>query len=228
MLCRRTWRSSCLAATVLAVVVAAPGVAGASIIQSTPSLPPEGYYTAGNICVPLGPGACIVGASLGNFTGTVTTFPLTGQATDSSVTLTAAIYTNNSGMPGTFLGNLMLGGPIGILYSGRSSDTELGTFTSTLTELDLTGAFNGHTIEVVLSPTTSSGPTTVESTGGMYTVSSFFDVFAEISIDGGPFIPGPMRTFTLTPEPGSISLLALGVLGVAGELRRRARGARSR
>lgn len=226
MLSLRTWRSYCVAAAVLVVVAALPA-AHASNIQSTPSLPPEGAYTAGNICVPLGPGACIVGASLGNFTSTTSTFPPGGQAIDSSVTLTASVYTNNSGMPGTFLGNLMLGGPIGIQYAGRMDDTQLGTFTSTLTELDLTGMFNGHTIEVMLSPATSSGPTTVAASGSGFMVSSFFDVFAEISIDGGPFVPGPMRTFTLTPEPGSVSLLAVGLVTVAGELRRRVRATRS-
>ena len=56
----------------------------------------------------------------------------------------------------------MLGGPIGILDAGRSSDDELGTFTSSLTELDLTGMFLGHSLEVMLGPMTSSGPTTLQ------------------------------------------------------------------
>jgi hypothetical protein len=77
---------------------------------------------------------------------------------------------------------------------------------------------------------TSSGPTTVMSLGsgfgasGEFVVSSFFDVFAEVSLDGGPFMAGPERTFVLTPEPGSASLLFLGLIGVAAELRRRVRG----
>src|SRR5271165_292101 len=228
MLSLRMWRSFCLAAAVLAVGAAAPSVVSASIVQSTPSLPPEGTYTAGTICVPLGPGACVVGPSLGNFTGTTSIFDMSGQSIDSSVTLTAEIYSNNAGMPGTFLGNLMLAGPIGIQYAGRMTDSDLGTFTSTLTELDLTGMFNGHSIEVILSPTTSSGPTTVSTYGSDFRVDSFFDVFAEISIDGGPFVPGPMRTFTLTPEPGSVSLLALGLVTVVGQVRRRIRAPMSR
>ena len=124
----------------------------------------------------------------------------------------------------------MLGGPIGILDAGRSSDDELGTFTSSLTELDLTGMFLGHSLEVMLGPMTSSGPTTVTQFGSDFKVSSFFDVFAEISIEGSPFVPGPMRTFTLTavPEPGSISLLALGLAGVAIEFRRRVGSALSK
>jgi len=215
----------------LAVVAAAVATARASVTQSNSNLPPEnGAYTAPTICVTLGPGACVVGASLFGFTGTTSVFDMSGQSIDSSITMTAKIYSNNNGMPGMFLGNLMLGGPIGILYAGRMTNMDLGTFTSRLTELDLTGTFNGHSIEVILNPMmSSSGPTTVEPAGsrfpdGEFRITSFFDVFAEISIDHGAFVPGPERTFTLmTPEPGSISLLALGVLGVLGKLRQRLR-----
>jgi len=233
MLSLRTRRSFLSAAVMLAVVAAAVPMARASIIQSNSNLPPEnGAYTAPTICVTLGPGACIVGASLFGFTGTTTTFDMSGQSIDSSITMMAKIYSNNNGMPGMFLGNLMLGGPIGILYAGRMSNMDLGTFRSSLTELDLTGTFNGHSLEVILNPNmTSMGPTTVASVGGMlspdgeFQITSFFDVFAEISIDHGAFVPGPPRTFTLTsvPEPGSISLLALGVGGLLGKLRQRLR-----
>lgn len=113
------------------------------------------------------------------------------------------------------------------------NDMELGTFTSTMTEFDPTGTFHGiatHTIEIVLNPVmTSSGPRTVAPVESNFKVNSFFDVFADVSLDGGPFMPAPSsRTFTLTPEPGSISLLALGVLGAAHELREKTRAAASR
>ena len=230
MLSLRTRRNLLLAAVVLAVVAAAVPLAWADVIQPTASLPPTtGAYTAGTICVKLGVmmgGVCVVGPSLHGFTGTTSMINGMGQAIDSSITMNAAIYTNNGGVPGTFLANLMLGGPIGILYAGRTSDTELGMFPSTLTELDLTGMFLGHSLEVMLTPTPSGGPTTVAQFGSDFKVSSFFDVFAEISIDGRPPVAGPPRTFTLTavPEPGSISLLALGVVGVIGKLRQRLGG----
>jgi hypothetical protein len=228
MLSLRAWHHLLPAAVVLAAVAAVVPVAQASIIQPSPSLPPTtGGYTAGTICVPLGPGVCIVGATLHGFTGTVSTFDISGQAVDSSVTLTADVYTDMGGKPGTLIAPVTLGGPIGILYAGRMNDMELGTFTSSLTELDLTGTFHGittHTIEIMLNPMmTSMGPTTVAPSGGNYRIDSFFDVFAELSLDGGPFMAGPSRTFTLTaiPEPGSISLLALGLVGAIGKLRQR-------
>lgn len=231
MLYLRTWRSIVVAAAVLAVVAAALPEALADVIQPAPSLPPTaGSYTPGTICVPLGPGVCVVGASLGNFTGTTLIFGSGGQAIDSTVTLSANVYTDSGGSPGTFLAHLVLEGGIGILYAGRTSDTELGTFTSTLTELDLTGTFHGpttHTIAVMLNPLmTSSGQTTVAPSGSDFRIHSFFDVFVELSLDGGPFVAGPPRTVTLvSPEPGSASMLALGLIGVAAELRRRVRSA---
>ncbi len=216
------WRTLRLAAIALVVVFAMPN-AWAGIIQSTPSLPPEGSYTTGTICFAnLGPGVCVVAARLYGFTGTTSIINGGGQSIDSSISLAAMIYTDNNGMPGALIGPLSLGGPIGILYAGRTSDTELGTFTSSLTELDLTGGFNGHTIELILNPNFASiGPTTVAPSGSNFRVDSFFDVFVELSLDNGVFIPGPERTFTLTPEPGSLSLLALGLSGAAIALRRK-------
>ena len=128
-------------------VAADAGVAKADIIQSTPSLPPAGAYTSGDFCVQLGPGGCVVNPALSGFTGTTSIFGSSGQSIDSSISLISNVYTDNGGNPGAFLGSLDLFGPIGILYSGRTSDTELGTFDLTLTELDLTGTFNGHSVE---------------------------------------------------------------------------------
>ncbi len=232
MLSMRRRRSFLAAAMLLAaLLVVIPG-ASADIIQSTPSMPPEGgAYTAATICVQLGPGVCVVNPALYGFNGTTRSIDNTGESIDSNIVFTAAIYTDTSGRPGTFLGFLHLAGPIGIFYAGRTSDSQLGTFTSTLTELDMTGMFNGHSIEVMLGMPTSSGPTSITPSGGDFKVSSFFDVFAEISIDHGAFMAGPERTFTLQPipEPGTVSLMTLGLIGLtAGELRRRILGLLSR
>ena len=230
MLSMRGRLSVVAAATLLAALIAIVPQASADIIQSTPSMPPDGGgYSAPMICVQLGPGVCVVNPALYGFNGTTRSTDTSGESIDSNILFSADVYTDNNGQPGTFLGLLHLAGPIGIFYAGRTSDSELGTFTASLTELDLTGTFNGHSIEVMLNTPTSSGPTTITQVVSGFRVSSFFDVFAEISIDHGAFVAGPERTFTLTPEPGTVSLMALGLAGVtAGELRRRIRGLLSR
>jgi len=79
--------------------------------------------------------------------------------------------------------------------------------------------FNGHPFEIKQNPSmATTGQTTINQVpGGMYPVSSFFDVFAELSLDNGPFVPGPERMSTLTaaaPESGSAGLALLGLLGL--------------
>lgn len=225
-------RFSFLAAATLLGVLVTIAPARADVIQTTPTLPPTtGAYTAPPICVQIGPGVCVVNPALFGFNGTTSTFSNMGQTVDSNIHFRADIYSEHLGQPRTFLGVLNLAGPIGIFYSGRTDATQLGTFTSTLTELDLTGMFNGHSVEVILGTPTSSGETTVAQLGsatpdGQFRVSSFFDVFAEVSIDHGQFMAGPERVFTLNtvPEPGTISLMALGLAGLSvGELRRKVR-----
>ena len=55
---------------------------------------------------------------------------------------------------------------------------------------------------------------------GQFRVDSFFDVFAELSIDGGPFVPGPVRQADLVPEPGTFIPAFLGIACAAVSLRR--------
>lgn len=58
--------------------------------------------------------------------------------------------------------------------------------------------------------------------GGLYRIDSFFDVFVELSLDGGatwtPQSNGPMH-LSLVPTPGAATLLGLG--GLAARRRRR-------
>jgi len=60
----------------------------------------------------------------------------------------------------------------------------------------------------------------------MFHIDSFFDVFTELSIDGGAsWIPSTASThvdLAPLPEPGSLTLLGVAALGLMARRRRRA------
>ncbi|MBL0928262.1 MAG: hypothetical protein IBJ11_11535 [Phycisphaerales bacterium] len=98
-----------------------------------------------------------------------------------------------------------------------------GTFNTEMLAMDLSGSSPFGPFLVRESPTlASTGQTTITNIGGgLFHIDSFFDVFTELSIDGGAtWIPGDSSTrVTLMPAPASTCLLALA--GVAAMRRRR-------
>jgi hypothetical protein len=78
--------------------------------------------------------------------------------------------------------------------------------------------------------TPSTGTMTAVGTPGNFIISSFFDVFTEISLDGSNWAPGPSMSFELqsedqleaVPEPGTLFLFGAGALLLARTARRRA------
>jgi len=183
-------------------------------------------YTLSPTCVLV---ACVGDIRVSGFVINSETFVAGKELVDANAVLDANVFQNIGGSPGPFLGPLSLPGSINFAYFGRSLGTLLGTFPAQITAFDFMGMFTGHTVEVRNAATPSTGETTITQVGaGLYEVSGFFDIFAELSIDGGPFVPGPPRHTVLTaavPEPGSLGLAAFGVLGLAAFAARRRRSA---
>ena len=126
---------------------------------------------------------------------------------------------------GSFVGHLAVNAAVDTLVFNKSGLTT-GTFQTEMLALSLTASTTVGPVMIRESPTlASTGMTTVAALGGgQYRIDSFFDVFTELSFDGGQsWIPstGPARV-ELVPEPSSLILLLCGLLAVGWAVRRRA------
>lgn len=124
-----------------------------------------------------------------------------------------------------------LTGPVSIEVFGKVGNVT-GTFNTEMLSMDLSGTFLGNPVMIRESPTlASTGQTTITDIGGgQFQISSFFDVFTELSIDNGqtwiPSTGDPHHVVLSVPEPGSFVLVGMGAIGLAGyRLRRRLRRA---
>jgi hypothetical protein len=123
--------------------------------------------------------------------------------------------------------------PPGTTQSGSGNGHVQGTGTGTTdriidTEM-IAMQLTGGGITIRESPTLpSTGQTRIiDLPGGNYHIDSFFDVFTEITLDGGAtWYPSQGSThLTSLPEPGSVLLLTVGAaaLGITALRRRRVR-----
>ena len=120
-----------------------------------------------------------------------------------------------------------------LTYAGSGSGTMIthnkignttGTFSTELLSLNLSGSTAFGPLLIRESPTLASlGQTSIIALGGgQFQISSFFDVFTELSIDGGatwvPDSSGPERITLMgpVPEPSAYALagLAAGLLAL--------------
>jgi len=200
--------------------------ASASIIQNDATLPPEngGYVTpaqihacfaAHNVCLDNGTHFGFIGAS--------STFDGAGQHEQFQSEFDGELF---NGTNTTDMGPIKLFGPVGVTIFGRATPTQLGTFSTQMTLLHLTAG----PVVIQLDPgQTTTGMTTVaDNGGGTFRITSFFDVFTELSTDGGlTFEPATTGSSHVNlqpiPEPGTLGLTGLGALGLWLCFRKRSR-----
>jgi len=124
--------------------------------------------------------------------------------------------------------DLRVGGNTGHATSngaGVARATNAGSFFDTeMLQLSLTGSSPFGPLMIRESPTLPSlGRASVQQQGTTFLCDSFFDVFTELSIDGGQTwspATGPMRIVG-TPEPASMIAMAAGLSALAVRRRRR-------
>lgn len=170
---------------------------------------------------------CLSGATLTPGTPTIT------QGDGSGVPVTDQTSTSPISLSGfsTTIGAVSGGGGHGVTIFNRTSLGSTGTFNLEINFLDLTG--QGFRIRE--SPTRQSlGQTQVTDIGnGDFRIDSFFDIFTELSVDGGEsWIPDnnsstgahfQSATFveSVVPEPSSFLLLSGACLTLLARRRRR-------
>jgi hypothetical protein len=116
-------------------------------------------------------------------------------------------------------------GPEQTLTFGKVGNVT-GTFNSEMTLLNLSGSSPFGPFMIRESPTLATlGQTSITNLGGgQFHIDSFFDVFTELSVDGGAtWIPSSgSDRFTLMPEPGALTLMVLVGIGLGTRRRVRA------
>jgi len=115
---------------------------------------------------------------------------------DSSLTATALITAPQYGLQDVEV-PVQLGGVVTTVVFGKNEDHPMGTFATEIVSMSLAGevAIPGLGMLPVEIRTSENRPSTGETSitdlgGGLYHIDSFFDVFTELSVDGGgSFIP---------------------------------------
>jgi hypothetical protein len=203
--------------------------ARADVVQSTVILPPPtgSYDFSGFACI-AALDRCLENGSVSDFTNEVSTQIGSNEQVTLDALYTGGVYTDNSGVPGVFLGTLNLTGTATFVYTGRNVSVQpLGTFPTQVTSFDFSGIFNGKTFAVEQNPgVPSTGTTTINETSMSpveYTVTSDITLNAEYNYNGTGYTPAPPRTGSLTsvPEPGFGALAASILTGLLAAASRR-------
>ena len=212
---RRMSKQVLLTLSVLFCLVwACPLSAQAGVVVSDPSLPPVAGWYEGD---PLSQVADYTTAQateirMSNFRNISRTIEGADERLDFDVTLTATV---NPGIPVSF------DGPLVVLVFGKAGLTT-GTFTADIISANCTGSIGPITGIIRENPTlASTGQIEITDIGGgNYNIDSFFDIFTELSLDGGAFSPdaNAPHHMVLVPEPATLMLL---VAGAAALIRRR-------
>jgi cysteine-rich repeat protein len=197
------------AALIASVLGATPASAG--VICDSPDLPPGcgEYRTAADVHAAFAdPDPAVVEAILhdvshSRFLNVVRTPLGPDELEDFDSTLEALVDVNLTAGGWLYDIPVSLSGPVSVLTQNKTGNTT-GTFDTEIIAMSLTGDIAGMPVIVRESPSLSTlGQTTITDLGGgLYEIDSFFDVFTELSLNGGAFVAqsaGPSRVVLVEP-----------------------------
>ncbi len=230
-------KRSAVVAAGLAIAGALTGSAEASVIASSPTFPtiPLSFSSpTGAGCFDIA--AVCVTPGIFTLTSAVSTFPaglpaVQDIAADATYTGSLTLLPPATGS----LGSFTLTGTVDLEVMGRASPTDTGSWATELTGMSLTGPLlTLGTLTATLGSTPSTGTTSItplgssNGNGGEFLISSFFDVFIDVTLDR----PGGLKPLSTTvgpisivavPEPSTWAMLLAGFAGLgAAAYRRRA------
>ncbi len=220
----RNSRSAGTVLVVLASVWMGAACLASGVDTTDPSLPPNTGDYVGSIMSYHGPGLTVFlqDPHLHALAATATRTPSGADEVELfNATLSAQVSVNGSpSQPSSGSGQEQT------LTHNKIGNTT-GTFQTEMLMLNLSGVSPFGPYQLRESPTlVSPGQTTITDIGGgLYHIDSFFDVFTELSVDGGAtWVPSDSSTtMTLTPlpEPGMMAMMAAAIGLVS---RRKSRG----
>lgn len=211
-------RTTSLALVCAALAVSSPlALAGHGVTANSPNLPPLGSSYVGQFHSWGGGMFTLTNPVHSGFTMNQPPPPPGGSQLHTFMSEVSGVFMG----PGITAPVMVPNVPVSVQVVSRpdldTGDTRF--FDTEMLQLDI----NGGGLMIRESPTRpSTGQTSVTSLGGgIYQINSFFDVFTELSLDGGQsWIPsdGSLR-MDLHPTPAAAGLLALG--GLVAARRRR-------
>jgi hypothetical protein len=197
-----------------------PVESGWDWIISSPNLPPQGgqYVSPSDWHAYYGMGIYLQDVVHSGFTQSFPPPAPGGSDTHSFGSTVTGLFSTDGGM--TFQ-SFSASGLTAVRIDSGIDSGNIRNFSTEMLQLNVSGGSLPNGVMLRESPTLASvGETSLADFGdGTYGINSFFDIYTELSLDGGmtwfPDLTGPAHA-TLTPEPSGLALVICGALTLAG------------